>query len=109
MRSFDLSAACGVASSSLRRKRQRKRESANPPRTFFRLGDTWVTITRTTGRAFSGKGATMQSAFGCGGRRCLLAVTVALGLWLPATADAACCYFSAQNADILQPAQKVFI
>src|SRR5207237_3062427 len=27
----------------------------------------------------------------------------------PATADAACCYFSAQNADILQPAQKVFI
>src|SRR5438067_2442208 len=27
----------------------------------------------------------------------------------PATADAACCYFSAQNTDILQPAQKVFI
>jgi hypothetical protein len=27
----------------------------------------------------------------------------------PVTADAACCYFSAQNADILQPAQKVFI
>ncbi len=25
------------------------------------------------------------------------------------SADAACCYFSAQNADILQPAQKVFI
>src|SRR5690349_6928837 len=24
-------------------------------------------------------------------------------------ADAACCYFSAKNADILQPAQKVFI
>jgi hypothetical protein len=30
-------------------------------------------------------------------------------LTAPATADAACCYFSAQNADILQPAQKVFI
>src|ERR1044072_5735352 len=39
--------------------------------------------------------------------------------WLPAVAlvavcsappvQAACCYFSAQNADILQPAQKVFI
>src|SRR5881227_2862753 len=28
---------------------------------------------------------------------------------LPSGADAACCYFSAQNADILQPAQKVFI
>src|SRR5437764_9880337 len=28
---------------------------------------------------------------------------------LPGGADAACCYFSAQNADILQPAQKVFI
>src|SRR2546423_1341926 len=27
----------------------------------------------------------------------------------PAGADAACCYFSAKNADILQPAQKVFI
>ena len=25
------------------------------------------------------------------------------------SADAACCYFSAKNADILQPAQKVFI
>jgi hypothetical protein len=34
---------------------------------------------------------------------------VAAALLRPATADAACCYFSAQNADILQPAQKVFI
>src|SRR5712675_211381 len=42
-------------------------------------------------------------------------------LWLPATAalvvvlgqaaigNAACCYFSAKNADILQPAQKAFL
>src|SRR4051794_2626197 len=36
----------------------------------------------------------------------LLAAGAAL---LPTTADAACCYFSAKNADILQPAQKVFI
>src|SRR6202050_160545 len=36
----------------------------------------------------------------------LLAAALAL---MPASADAACCYFSAQNADILQPAQKVFI
>ena len=28
---------------------------------------------------------------------------------LPATSEAACCYFSAKNTDILQPAQKVFI
>src|SRR5262249_53309296 len=28
---------------------------------------------------------------------------------LPAATHAACCYFSAKNADILQPAQKVFI
>src|SRR5271167_2125514 len=35
-------------------------------------------------------------------------LAAALGL-VPASADAACCYFSAQNADILQPAQKVFI
>jgi hypothetical protein len=35
------------------------------------------------------------------------ALTVALVRPLPA--DGACCYFSAQNADVLQPAQKVFI
>src|SRR5207244_4449361 len=34
---------------------------------------------------------------------------LALGLLMPASARAACCYFSAKNADILQPAQKVFI
>src|SRR5262252_6828245 len=34
---------------------------------------------------------------------------LALGLLMPATTRAACCYFSAKNADILQPAQKVFI
>src|SRR6516164_5568396 len=39
----------------------------------------------------------------------LLAALVAAALMRPAAADAACCYFSAQNADILQPAQKVFI
>jgi hypothetical protein len=33
----------------------------------------------------------------------------ALAACLPATSRAACCYFSAKNADILQPAQKVFI
>src|SRR5436853_2496382 len=33
----------------------------------------------------------------------------ALALCLPASARAACCYFSAKNADILQPAQKVFL
>src|SRR5688572_31691680 len=40
-------------------------------------------------------------------RNLLLAVLAAA--LLPSGADAACCYFSAQNADILQPAQKVFI
>jgi hypothetical protein len=29
--------------------------------------------------------------------------------WQPLTAGAACCYFAAKDADILQPAQKVFI
>ena len=38
----------------------------------------------------------------------LLAAAAGL-LLLPIPSDAACCYFSAQNADILQPAQKVFI
>jgi Uncharacterized protein conserved in bacteria (DUF2330) len=37
------------------------------------------------------------------------ATALALGLLAPSLADAACCYFSAKNADILQPAQKVFI
>ncbi|MFO0967982.1 MAG: DUF2330 domain-containing protein [Gemmataceae bacterium] len=32
-----------------------------------------------------------------------------LTLAVAAQADAACCYFSAKNADILQPAQKVFL
>src|SRR5881628_901394 len=46
--------------------------------------------------------------------------TARKGRWLPALAatlclgltpqvDAACCYFSAKNADILQPAQKAFL
>src|ERR1043165_9394589 len=34
---------------------------------------------------------------------------LALGLLMPASARAACCYFSAKNTDILQPAQTVFI
>jgi Uncharacterized protein conserved in bacteria (DUF2330) len=38
-----------------------------------------------------------------------LLAALALGLAGPSPAHAACCYFSAQNADILQPAQKVFI
>src|SRR3954467_8886026 len=38
-----------------------------------------------------------------------LVAVAALGVAVPTTAEAACCYFSAQNADILQPAQKVFI
>src|SRR5262245_3804129 len=38
-----------------------------------------------------------------------LAAALALGLLLPSVAEAACCYFSAKNADILQPAQKVFL
>ncbi|MSU79723.1 MAG: DUF2330 domain-containing protein [Gemmataceae bacterium] len=41
--------------------------------------------------------------------RYALLSTLVLGLLLPATSRAACCYFSAKNADILQPAQKVFI
>src|ERR1700680_4559036 len=36
----------------------------------------------------------------------LLAAALTL---VPSGADAACCYFSPQNADILQPAQKVFL
>jgi hypothetical protein len=34
---------------------------------------------------------------------------LALGMLVPAGSQAACCYFSAKNTDILQPAQKVFI
>jgi hypothetical protein len=38
-----------------------------------------------------------------------LLAALALALAGPTSARAACCYFSAQNADILQPAQKVFL
>src|ERR1051325_8712932 len=34
---------------------------------------------------------------------------LAISATAPASIDAACCYFSAKNTDILQPAQKVFI
>src|SRR5438477_9735389 len=44
------------------------------------------------------------------GRWSMIAMAgLAVGLVLPSVAGAACCYFSAKNADILQPAQKVFI
>src|SRR5438309_11493193 len=39
----------------------------------------------------------------------LASAAVALALAAVPSARAACCYFSAKNADILQPAQKVFI
>ncbi|MFO0964526.1 MAG: DUF2330 domain-containing protein [Gemmataceae bacterium] len=42
-------------------------------------------------------------------RRWLGALALAAGLAAPAASDAACCYFSAKNTDILQPAQKVFL
>src|SRR5438128_11409705 len=38
-----------------------------------------------------------------------LLAALGLALCLPASVNAACCYFSAKNADILQPAQKVFL
>jgi hypothetical protein len=34
---------------------------------------------------------------------------LALALLMAPNGQAACCYFSAKNADILQPAQKVFV
>ncbi len=39
----------------------------------------------------------------------LSAAALAVGLVQASVGQAACCYFSAKNADILQPAQKVFI
>ena len=42
-------------------------------------------------------------------RPLLLVAVAAFAAIAPATSQAACCYFSAKNTDILQPAQKVFI
>ncbi len=42
-------------------------------------------------------------------RALLIAAVLAAAGGLPTATRAACCYFSAKNADILQPAQKVFI
>ena len=39
----------------------------------------------------------------------LATAIMALGLFQPPVVDSACCYFSAKDKDILQPAQKVFI
>jgi hypothetical protein len=41
--------------------------------------------------------------------RWLVPAALAAALLRPGAVEAACCYFSAQNADVLQPAQKVFI
>src|SRR3954452_17628276 len=43
--------------------------------------------------------------------RCLLLLALPIGLILVAAppADSACCYFSAKDKDILQPAQKAFL
>src|SRR6266704_2281788 len=41
--------------------------------------------------------------------RLILAAAAVAILSASSTAEPACCYFSAKNADILQPAQKVFI
>src|SRR5438874_10804324 len=38
----------------------------------------------------------------------LAGALVSLALW-PSPADSACCYFSAKDTDILQPAQKAFL
>src|SRR5262245_14928860 len=42
-------------------------------------------------------------------RRLTTMVAVVVAITLTPSAWGACCYFSAKNADILQPAQKVFI
>src|ERR1044072_6755868 len=39
----------------------------------------------------------------------LLVLAAATTALMASSADAACCYFSAKNTDILQPAQKVFL
>jgi hypothetical protein len=44
-----------------------------------------------------------------GGFACRLAAALLCGLAAAPAANAACCYFSAKDADILQPAQKAFI
>src|SRR5438477_1010582 len=54
------------------------------------------------------KGNPMHRSTRCGFLALLAAALVLVGS-LPATSQAACCYFSAKNTDILQPAQKVFI
>src|SRR5688572_30629065 len=45
----------------------------------------------------------------CTWAQVLVGLVSALGVLTANSAQAACCYFSAKNADILQPGQKVFI
>src|SRR5262249_6644393 len=57
------------------------------------------------------RGADLEAKGGPMSRTAILVALYAilLALAAPAAGHAACCYFSAKNADILQPAQKVFI
>src|SRR5690349_8728870 len=50
-------------------------------------------------------GRTRKAWLGLAGVGVLAAIPALLAPW----ADAACCYFSAKDADILQPAQKAFL
>src|SRR5438445_8179872 len=42
-------------------------------------------------------------------KRIITAVALTAALLAPLPAHAACCYFSAKNADVLQPGQKAFL
>src|SRR5262249_32951616 len=64
-----------------------------------------ILLVDSTGAFLSGKDRRMRGRTLAG-----LPLLAALAAALSATrADAACCYFSAKNTDIQQPAQKVFI
>src|SRR5205807_103306 len=57
------------------------------------------------GQIFPEKGTTMKRATPSH----LLLAVAALAMTSATSSRAACCYFSAKNADILQPAQKAFV
>src|SRR5262249_7998497 len=76
-------------------------QGTNPNRTLHRRN------LRDGLRNFFERGLPMQTAY----RRAWLLWSTALALALVqgSVGEAACCYFSAKNADILQPAQKAFL
>src|SRR5262249_50087921 len=92
---------------STRRFCQRRHPEPQPLSCWFaQLAAAWHTLARLPLRKHGHRKDRIMQKYGV---VCWTLTVLALAGLLPSGASAACCYFSAKDKDILQPAQKVFI